>query len=132
MADKVLRRDDLLFPELCYNINGVLFEVFRQLGGGHQERYYQRAVSAGLKARGIKFVEQKYVPLKFNGEVVGRYYLDFLIEDVVVLELKRGKFLDARVIDQVKQYLFSLDLQLALIACFTHNGVFTKRIINIQ
>ena len=30
----------LSFPKLSYRINGVLFEVFRELGGGHHEKYY--------------------------------------------------------------------------------------------
>ena len=126
-----LRRNDLLFPELSYTINGVLFDVFKQIGGGHQEKYYQKAVAIGLKEKQIKFEEQVYVPLKFNGEIVGKYFLDFLIEGSIILELKRGKFIPAKVIDQTKQYLDTLHLELGLIECFTTDGVFTKRIIHI-
>jgi len=38
----ILRRNDLLYPELSYRVNGALSEVFRQLGGGHREKYYQK------------------------------------------------------------------------------------------
>lgn len=125
-----LKRNDLLYPELSYQINGVLFEVFRQLGGGHQEKYYQKAIEIGLKKAGMKFVSQKYVPLLFKGENVGKYYLDFLIEDKIVLELKRGKIVAVKNIDQVKGYLSSLNLKLAIIASFTQNGVVVNRILN--
>ncbi len=127
-----LKRADLLYPDLSYKVTGILFDVFREIGGGHEERYYQKAVAIGLKSKNIKFSEQYYVPLKFNDEIVGKYFLDFLIEDKIILELKRGKFLTARVIDQTKKYLQTLELELALIACFTYNGVFSKRIINQQ
>lgn len=126
-----VRRNDLLYPELSYEINGALFDVFRQLGGGHPEKYYQRAVALALTKRNIAFTEQEYVPLKFENKIIGKYYLDFLIENKIILELKRGKFVDALIIDQVKQYLLTLKLSLALIACFTQRGVFTKRIVNI-
>jgi len=125
-----LRRNDLLYPELSYKINGVLFEVFKQLGGGHREKYYQNAVSLGLKKVGLKFKEQFYVPLKFDGKIIGKYFLDFLIEDKIVLELKRGNIIAVNNIDQVKQYLSVLDLKLALIASFTYNGVKINRILN--
>jgi len=126
----IVRRDDLLFPELSFKINGVLFDVHKQLGGGHNEKYYQKAVAIGLKNKGINFTEQQYVPLTFQGEYVGKYYLDFLVERKIVLELKRGQFVPAHIIQQAKQYLELLDLQLALIACFTYKGVIVKRIIN--
>lgn len=125
-----IRKKDLLYPELSFKINGVLFEVFKQLGGGHREAYYQKAVSIALKEANISFKEQFYVPLKFNDQIVGKYFLDFLIEEKVVLELKRGKFVPRKVIDQTMQYLESLELNLAIIACFTTEGVFPKRIVS--
>ena len=64
-----LKRQDLLYPELSYKINGILFEVFRQLGGGHREKYYQLAIKEALEKEGIKFKEQFYVSLKFNDKV---------------------------------------------------------------
>ena len=128
---KFIVRKDLLYPELSYDINNVLFDVFRQLGFGHPEKYYQKAVATGLQTKGIKFIEQFYVPLKFNGQIVGKYFLDFLIEDVVILELKKDYLFNYTTINQSKQYLYALNLQLALIAYFTKQGVVTKRVINL-
>lgn len=127
-----VQRNDLLYPDLSFAINGALFEVFRQLGGGHQEKYYQKAVALALKKKQLSFTEQYYVPIKFDRHIVGKYFLDFFIEESIILELKRGKFVPHKIIDQTKQYLQSLNKQLALIACFTEQGVFTKRIINIK
>jgi len=70
------------------------------------------------------------VPLKFNDKIVGKYYLDFLIEDKIVLELKRGNIVAVNNIDQVKGYLTALNLKLAIIASFTFNGVKINRILN--
>lgn len=125
-----LRRADLLYPDLSFEINGVLFDVFKQLGGGHNEKYYQKAVAIGLESKKLKFSEQHYAPLNYQGKQIGKYFLDFLIEDIIILELKRGQFVPAQAINQTKGYLDSLSLQLALVACFTHTGVFIKRIIN--
>ena len=126
----LVRRSDLLYPDLSYQINGALFEVFRQISGGHNEKYFQKATAMALRDRQLRFVEQYYVPVTFNDGKIGRYYLDFLIEGKIVLELKRGKFVPAKIIDQVTKYLDVLDLELALVACFTYEGVSIKRIIN--
>ena len=36
-----LKREDIIYPELSYEIIGVLFEVYRELGSGYREKYYQ-------------------------------------------------------------------------------------------
>jgi hypothetical protein len=41
MDRKRVRKDDLLFPELSYQLIGVLFDVHNTLGYGYQENYYQ-------------------------------------------------------------------------------------------
>lgn len=126
----VVRRKDLLYPELCFTLNGIFYEVNRQIGGGHLEKYYQKAVKIGLEKAKLQFQEQLYAPLQFENEVVGKYFLDFLVEGKIVIELKRGQFIPAHNIVQARQYLSALNLQLALIVCFTHSGVFIKRIVN--
>ena len=131
MPDKPqLIRNDLLYPELCYQINGALFDVYRQLGGGHDEKTYQKATAQAFYLKKIIFSEQFYMPIKFNDKIVGKYYLDFLVENKIIIELKRGKFIPMPIIRQTERYLEALNLPLALIACFTYNGVTVKRIIN--
>lgn len=120
---------ELIEKELSYKINGVLFEVYNNLGGGYQEKYYQRAIAKELENQGIKFVEQVKVPLIFKEELIGRYFLDFLIEDKIVLEIKVSeKFFD-RDIKQVLGYLNSANIKLGILANFTRKGLKTKRIL---
>lgn len=52
-----LRRNDLIEPKLSYEIIGVLFDVFDQLGFGYQEYVYQRAVKIGLGKANLQFAE---------------------------------------------------------------------------
>ncbi len=123
-------KNKLLFPELSYKVNGVMFDVYKQLGPGHHEKYYQKAIAIGLKREKIKFEEQYYVPLKMDDEIVGKYFLDFLVEDTVVVEIKRGKLVPIKNIQQTKQYLSALGLKLAIIVSFTYDGAVINRILN--
>lgn len=43
---------EIVEKELSYEIAGALFEVYNNLGGGYQEKYYQRAVAKALRDRG--------------------------------------------------------------------------------
>ena len=78
-----------MYPELSYQIIGILFDVYNTLGYGHNERAYQRAVATALKSSGLKFMEQVYAPLVYRGTIIGRNYFDFLIGEKVVLEIKK-------------------------------------------
>ena len=123
-------KKDLIYPELSFKINGILFEVFNLIGGSHPEKTIQKAVAAMLDKKGHDYAEQFYVPIKVADKIVGKYFLDFLIEDKIILELKRGRYLPKNVYKQVGQYLQSLNLPLAIVGCFAHDCVVIKRIIN--
>jgi len=127
-----LKRKDLLYPELSYQIIGILFDVSNDMGYGYQEKYYQKAVSEKLKESNINFKEQFPINIVFNDNRIGRYFLDFLIEDKIILEIKKmDKFLKGN-IDQTYAYLKSTNLKLGILANFTKKGIQYKRIINLN
>lgn len=80
----------------------------------------------------MKFEEQVSAPLKYRAEKIGQYFLDFLIENKIVLEIKKDNLFRKPNIDQVYAYLKSTGLKLEIIANFTRDGVRFKRIINVK
>lgn len=124
-------QNQIIFEELSYKINGILFDVYNELGPGLSEKYYQRAVFEALKLAGFKIQQQLYVPLKYKDIKIGNYYLDFLIEDTIVLEIKQGNTFLKRNISQVYEYLKVTNLKLGILANFTSSGVKIKRIVNL-
>lgn len=132
MEQPLLKRNDLVYPELSYQIVGILYDVYGGIGHGHNESIYQKAVAVACANAGLKFQEQVYFPIMFQGKRIGSGYLDFLIDDKVVLELKRGdRFIKAH-IDQVYQYLVANKLQLGILAYFAPRTIHFKRIVNLQ
>lgn len=125
-------RDDLLYPELSYKIIGILFEVSNKIGSGCLEKYYQRATVASFKETGLKFQEQVYVPFIFKDVKIGKCFLDFLVEDKIVLELKTGDRFSRQDIEQIYSYLKINNLKLGLLVNFTSRGIKFKRILNIK
>lgn len=123
-------RSDLLYPELSYKIVGCLINAYAKTGPGHREKIYQRATALMFKNANIKFQEQVYVPIKIDDTLIGKNYLDFLIEDKIIIELKAKSTFSYYEIDQLYQYLKALGLELGLLVHFTADGVKYKRIIN--
>lgn len=121
-----------MYPELSYQIIGILFEVYNTLGYGYQERYYQKAIAALLKSLGIKFKEQVSVEIKMGGETVAKGLADFIIEEKIIVEIKKGDAFRKSNIDQVYSYLKMTGLKLGILANFTVKGLLYKRIVNIR
>ena len=126
-----LKRNDLIYPDLCYQIVGIIFEIYKQLGGGYQKKYYQKIVAAELRNCELVYKEQVLVPLIYKGNRIGNYFLDFIIDNKIVLELKKGEKFSQKNIEQVYAYLKAADLKLGIIANFTKKGVIFKRIVNL-
>lgn len=126
-----LWRKDLVYPELSYKIVGILFEVHNQLGTGYPEKIYQRAVAQRLRQIHVPFSEQVPANVLDQGEVLGRYFLDFLIDNKLVLELKRNSRAPQKDMQQVLSYLKATGLHLGILADFTSHGVQYRRILNL-
>ncbi|MDP2631639.1 MAG: GxxExxY protein [Candidatus Uhrbacteria bacterium] len=121
---------ELIYKDLSYQIVGALFDVHNEIGGGHKEKIYQRAVASSLARRGIPFEEQVRAELKVFEDPVGYYFLDFLIDNKIILELKAKSFYRMADFRQATKYLQALDLKLAILATFTTTSVRTRRVIN--
>jgi GxxExxY protein len=128
---KVLKRIDLIYPELSYQIVGILFEVYKQIGSGYQEKYYQKIIAIEFKNCGLNYKEQVATPIIYKENKIGNYFLDFLINNKIILELKKGDKFSQKNIKQVYGYLKATGLKLGIIANFTKEGVKFKRILNI-
>lgn len=119
-----------LYEDLTKEIIGFLFETYNSLRFGYQEKYYQKAFAELLKAKRIYYKKELSVPIEFKGKIIGRYYVDFLIDDKLVVEFKVGNVIKDQHIQQVLAYIKTNNLRLGSIALFTKKGVKVKRIIN--
>lgn len=125
-------KDKIIYKDLSYQIVGVLFDVFNELGPGHIEKIYEKAIAKELGLRGIKYKRQVSADLFYKGENVGKFFLDFLIENKIVLELKIGRRYAKKNFDQVTNYLKVTKKQLAILAMITQRGVNFTRVLNIS
>lgn len=129
---RIVDKSKVIYPELSYEIINVLFAVDNELGYGHREKYYQKALEVIFSRKGIKFVPQCPYKILFKGQIIGRYFMDFVIEEKVVLEIKEGDYLYRKNVKQIYGYLKATNLKLGILANFTRDGVKYKRIVNLN
>jgi len=109
-----------------------VFDIYNELGYGYQEKHYERAIGKELARRKVPYKCQLCCRLKLRGEEIGKYYFDFLVDDKIVLEIKRGNYFSRKNISQVKGYLKAMNLQLGILANFTESGIKFMRILNVK
>ena len=94
------------------------FEISNELGIGFLECVYENALSIALKQRGLKVTQQAPLSVCFRGENVGRFQIDLLVENQVIVELKSSKALVPEHQMQVLNYLRASGLPVAILINF--------------
>ena len=121
----------LLYGDLSYKVMGVVFNVYNTIGSCHNEKYIQKAIAADFDALTIKYQREVAAPLIYKEKQIGKYYLDFIIDGKLVLEIKRDSRLIQKDFEQIKAYLKVLDLKLGILVLFSDTKVRFSRILNI-
>ena len=67
----------------------AIFEVHKVLGPGFLESIYERALIKELESRGIKVETQQLIDLMYKDRKIGIHRLDLVVDDKVVIELKK-------------------------------------------
>jgi len=120
----------ILYKELSYEIIGLAMEVHSKLGYGFLEKVYENAMMVLFRREGIKAKQQAPITVYFEGEVVGEYYADILVEDKIILELKAVEKIVNAHISQTLNYLKATGLELAILLNFGKEKLEYERLAN--
>jgi GxxExxY protein len=98
---------------------GSAIEVHRELGPGLIEKAYEESLCHEMHVRGLQFERQKAVPLTYKGVRLSvNLWLDLLVEERVIVDLKAKEEITA--LDKIKvlTYLRLCNLRVGLIINF--------------
>ena len=104
--------------ELARRILAAAVEVHKHLGPGYLESVYEEALSIELTLMNIPFVRQMSISVQYKDHLVGQGRLDFLVNDMLVVELKAVDALLPIHKAQVLSYLKATQHRLGLIINF--------------
>jgi GxxExxY protein len=109
---------EILHKELSESILKVFYDVYNELGYGFLEKVYQNAMYLELKSQGFKVEPQKQIKVYYKNELVGDFFADLLINDVIILELKACDILVKAHYVQTLNYLKATNIEIGLLLNF--------------
>lgn len=115
------KREKILYREESYLIQGAVFEVYREMGGGFLEAVYQECLEKEFRRQGIPFEAQKELSLVYKGERLQQGYRpDFVCFGAIIVELKAVKEIVPEHKAQILNYLKATELRLGLLVNLGH------------
>lgn len=104
---------------LCDVVRETAYALHRYLKHGHFEKVYENGLANRLRAKGLKVEQQASISvMDEDGTVLGEYYADLLINDVLIIELKACKALTDDHIGQLLGYLCGCRFEHGLLVNF--------------
>ena len=113
--------------ELTHKIIGCAYKVFNELGFGFLESVYQKAIIIELSKNGLKYEVEKPLKVYYANQVIGDFYVDLLIDDTVIVELKSVENITKQHEVQLVNYLSGTKKEIGLLINFGLSGVEVKR-----
>ena len=86
-------------------ILNAFYKVHRKLGYGFNEKFYENSLAIELRQIGLQVAQQQEIEVFYDGQPVGTYFADLIVNDVVLLELKATKKLADEHEAQLLNYL---------------------------
>jgi GxxExxY protein len=104
--------------ELTQRIIGCAFRVHGTLGGGFMEKVYENAMAIELRKVGLTVMQQAAMSVWYDGQQVGEYFADLLVEDEIVCELKAAEGIAPEHEMQLVNYLVATGKNVGLLINF--------------
>lgn len=123
-------RDMAVLNEISERIIGCAFKVGNTLGCGFLEKVYENALAIELGKAGLSVEQQRPIAVVYDGQIVGRYDADLLVEGKVIVELKAVREISDAFRAQCINYLRATGLRLCLLINFGNTRVEVKRIVH--
>jgi GxxExxY protein len=104
--------------------------VHKTLGNGFQELIYQRALAIEMSFAGITFNREFEMPIFYREKQIGTRRVDFMVEEVISVELKAITKLEDVHLAQAINYLEAYNLEIGLLINFGETSLNFKRLTN--
>ncbi len=121
---------ELKYKEITEKIIGAAMRVHSAMGNGFQEVIYQRALEIELEESEIRFIREFNMPVHYKGKQIGERRVDFLVEEIISVELKAIIKLEPVHFAQARNYLEAYNLEVGLLINFGSISLEFKRLQN--
>ena len=104
--------------EITDKVIRIFYKIYGQLGYGFLEKVYENAMMIELKKEGLAATAQFPIKVSYEGEIVGEYFADILVDNKVIVEIKGAKSLASEHEAQLLNYLKATNVEVGLLLNF--------------
>ena len=115
------------YEEVTETIIGCAYRVYNKMGFGFLESVYEKCLLIEMRKAGLDTETQKPITVYYDGEVVGEFVADMMVNDAVIIELKSVRRIIKAHEIQLVNYLVATGKPLGLILNFGERKVEIKR-----
>ena len=120
----------MLHEEITSVIIAAYYDVYNSLGYGFLEKVYENALILELQKRNLTVKQQFPIKVYYDGQVVGEYFADLLVNDLVIIELKAAEQIIKAHEAQLVNYLKATNLEVGLVLNFGSQAEFKRKIFS--
>jgi len=113
-----MREPDPRLDEVVRKVIGAAINVHRELGPGYPEKIYANALDIEMQSLGITFQRELEIPIRYKNTLVGEAFIDFYVDNALVVEIKAVEDLLPVHTSQVISYLKATGNHLGLLINF--------------
>ncbi|TAN68321.1 MAG: GxxExxY protein [Methylobacter sp.] len=119
---------ELLHKDITDQIINAFYKVYNELGSGFLEKVYQNALFLELIAVDLCCEKQKQIKVHYNGQIIGEYFADLIVNDCVIIELKASESLAEEHELQLINYLKATEIEVGLLLNFGKKPQFKRKL----
>ena len=120
----------MLYKEKTDKIIKAFYKVYNKLSYGFLERVYQNALLIELRKMGFVCESEKPVKVYYEGELVGDYRADIVVDHCIIIENKAAVSLCEDHEYQLINYLKATEIEVGLLLNFGKTPEFKRKIFS--
>jgi GxxExxY protein len=119
----------IIYKDICYVLNGIFFQLQKELGRFCREKQYSDRFEELLKEKGLEY-KREYEIKKMEEKSPKGNKVDFLIDNKIIIEFKAKNFITKEDYFQTMRYIQSAKLKLGLLINMRDKYLKAKRVLN--
>jgi len=123
-----MNKDSFKHTEITDRIIRAFYVVYNTLGFGFLERVYENAMFIELRNMGFFVERQRSVKVFYQGQEVGNYFADLIVDEKVIIELKASEALCIEHEYQLINYLKATQIEVGLLLNFGRKPEFRRKV----
>lgn len=122
--------EEYLHQNLTSQIISAFYKVYNILGFGFLEKVYENSLKHELEKKGLAVERQKQINVYYDAKLVGEYYADLIVNNLVIIELKAVEVLIEEHDHQLLNYLKATNVEVGLLLNFGKKPEIRRKIFS--